>query len=165
MYFVQLQYRQGAAHGIKKIIWNGHGYRRQSHWVDCDCLYFVLCAVGECLSTLERWEPQWRFLDRWMVKTGFCQRQFRQITEHQRYLNKKLNSELHGEVEFIQTSLKILFFIPQQKWNFISDFRLQAFLSAVCEQDVQSFTVARCEDFLPHSEYKGQMSVKYKKKF
>ena len=53
--------------------------------------------------------------DRWMVKTGFCQRQFRQTNEHQRYLNKKLNSELHGEVEFIQTSLKILFFIPQQK--------------------------------------------------
>jgi hypothetical protein len=54
--------------------------------VDCDCLYFVLCTVGECLSTLERWEPQWRFLDRWVVKTGFCQRQFRQtnntITEN-----------------------------------------------------------------------------------
>jgi hypothetical protein len=39
-----------------------------------------------------------------MVKTGFCQRQFRQTNEHQRYLNKKLNSELHGEAEFIQTS-------------------------------------------------------------
>ncbi len=76
---------------------------------DCDSLYFVLCTVGECLSTLERLEPQWRFLDRWMVKTGFCQRQFRQTNEHQRYLNKKLNSELHGKVEFIQTSLKILF--------------------------------------------------------
>ncbi len=93
------------------------------------------------MSTLERWEPQWRFLDRWMVKTGFCQRQFRQTNEHQHYLNKKLNSELHGEV----------------------DFRLQAFLSAVCEHDVQSFSVARWKDFLPHSEYKGQMSVKYKK--
>ncbi len=91
------------------------------------------------------------------------QRQFRQTNEHQRYLNKKLNSELHGEVEFIQTSLKIFFFIPQQKWNFISDFRLQTFLSAFCEPDVQSFTVARWKDFLPHSEYKGQMSVKYKK--
>jgi hypothetical protein len=42
--------------------------------------------------------------DRWMVKTGFRQRQFRQTNEHQRYLNKKLNSEFHGEVEFIQTS-------------------------------------------------------------
>ncbi len=41
--------------------------------------------------------------------------------------------------------------------------RLWAFLSAVCEHDVQSFTVARWKDFLPHSEYKGQMSVKYKK--
>jgi hypothetical protein len=120
--------------------------------------------MGECLSTLERWEPHWPFLDRWMVKTGFFQRQFRQTNEHQRHLNKKLNSELHGEVEFIQTSLKILFFIPQQKLNFISDFRLEAFLSAVCEHDVQSFTVARWKDFLPHSEYKGQMSVKYIKK-
>ncbi len=51
------------------------------------------------MSILERWEPQWRFLDRWMVKTGFCQRQFRQTNEHQRYLNKKLNIELHGELE------------------------------------------------------------------
>jgi hypothetical protein len=47
--------------------------------------------------------------------------------------------------------------------NFISDFRLQAFLSAVCEHDVQSFTVARWKDFLTHSEYKEQLSVKYKK--
>jgi hypothetical protein len=33
-----------------------------------------------------------------------CQRQFRQTNEHQRYLDKKLNSELHWEVELIQTS-------------------------------------------------------------
>ena len=39
------------------------------------------------------------------VKTGFCQTEFRQTNEHQCYLNKKLNSEFHGEVEFIQTSL------------------------------------------------------------
>jgi hypothetical protein len=26
-----------------------------------------------------------------MVKTGFCQGQFRQTNEHQRYLNKKLH--------------------------------------------------------------------------
>ncbi len=49
----------------------------------------------------------------------------------------------------------------QQKLNFISDFRLQAFLSAVCEHDVQSFTVARWKDFLSHSEYKEQKSVEY----
>ncbi len=30
---------------------------------------------------------------------------------------------------------------------------------SVCEHDVQSFTVARWKDFLPHSEYKEQMSV------
>ena len=35
-----------------------------------------------------------------------------QTNEHQRYLNMKINSELHEEVEFIQTSLKILFFYP-----------------------------------------------------
>jgi hypothetical protein len=33
-----------------------------------------------------------------MVKTGFCQREFRPSNEHQRYLNKKLNNELHGEI-------------------------------------------------------------------
>ncbi len=38
-------------------------------------------------------------------------------------------------------------------------------MSAVCEHDVQSFTVARWIDFLPHTEYKEQMSVKYIKKF
>ncbi len=97
--------------------------------VDCDCLYFVLCTVGECLSTLERWEPQWRFLDRWMVKTDFCQRQFRQTNEHQRYLNKKLNSELHGEVEFIQTSLEILFLSPSR--NEISSLTLDSRLSCL----------------------------------
>jgi hypothetical protein len=81
------------------------------------------------LSTLERWEPQWRFLDRWMVKTDFCQRQFRQTNEHQRYLNKKLNSELHGEVEFIQTSLEILFLSPSR--NEISSLTLDSRLSCL----------------------------------
>ncbi len=41
----------------------------------------------------------------WIVKTGFCQRDFGQTNEHQLYLNKKkLIRELHGEVESIQTS-------------------------------------------------------------
>ena len=82
-------------------VWNGHGYR-QSHWVRLTVTVCILLCV-QWESALERWKPQWRFLDRWMVKTGFCQRQFRQTNEHQRYLNKMLNSELHGEVEFIQT--------------------------------------------------------------
>jgi hypothetical protein len=60
--------------------------------------------VRVCLSTFQRWQSQRQFLDRWIVKIGFCQREFRQNNEHQRYLNKKLNSELHGKVEFIQTS-------------------------------------------------------------
>ncbi len=64
-------------------------------------------------------------IDRWMVKTGFCQRQFRQTNEHQSYLYKKLNSELHGEVEFIQTSLKILFFIPQRRYDMNVRFQTQ----------------------------------------
>jgi hypothetical protein len=38
------------------------------------------------------------------------------------------------------------------KWNFLSDFRLQACLSAFCVHDVQSFTVARWTDFLPYNE-------------
>jgi hypothetical protein len=78
-----------------------------------------------------------------MVKTGFCQRDFGQTNEHPRYLNKKLISELHGEVESIPTNYKNTFFMAQQERHFISDFRLRAFLSAVCERDVQSFTVAR----------------------
>jgi hypothetical protein len=45
---------------------------------------------------------------------GFCQRQFRQTNKHQRYLNKKPNSELHGEVEFIQISLKNTFLPPSR---------------------------------------------------
>jgi hypothetical protein len=60
--------------------------------------------VGECLSTLERWEPQWRFPDRWVVKTGFCQRDFSMTKEQQRPLKEKLISELLEEVESIKTS-------------------------------------------------------------
>ncbi len=59
----------------------------------------VFCSAhGErlCLSTLQRRQPQRRFHDRWMVRTGFCQRDFAQTYEHQRYFNKKLISELHG---------------------------------------------------------------------
>ena len=43
-----------------------------------------------------------------------------------------------------------MFFTPQQKYNNISDFSLRAFLSSFCEQDVQSFTVARWTDLLPY---------------
>ncbi len=39
---------------------------------------------------------------------------------------------------------------PQQKCNNISDFSLRAFLFTFCEQDVQSFTVARWTDLLPY---------------
>jgi hypothetical protein len=45
-----------------------------------------------------------RFPDRWVVKTVFCHRDFGQTNEHQRQLNEKLISKLHGEVESIQTS-------------------------------------------------------------
>jgi hypothetical protein len=40
------------------------------------------------------------------------------------------------------------------KSNFLSDFRLEALLSAFCEHEVQSFTVARWTDFLPYNKYK-----------
>ena len=60
--------------------------------------------MGECLSTLERWEPQWCDLDRWVVKTGFCQRDFSMTNEQQRHLKEKLISELLEEVESIKTS-------------------------------------------------------------
>jgi hypothetical protein len=43
-----------------------------------------------------------------------------------------------------------MFFTPQQKCNNKSDFSLRAFLSSFCEQDLQSFTVARWTDLLPY---------------
>ena len=43
-----------------------------------------------------------------------------------------------------------MFFTPHQKCNNISDFSLRAFLSSFCEQDLQSFTVARWTDLLPY---------------
>ncbi len=73
-----------------------------------------------------------------MVSTGFSQRDFGQTNEQKRHLNEKLISEL-----------KILF-TPQQKWIFIDDFRLGAFLFAFCEHAVQSFTVARWRDLLAY---------------
>jgi hypothetical protein len=46
-----------------------------------------------------------RFYFRWVVTTGFCQRDFSHTNEQQRHaLNKKLISEFHVEVESIQTS-------------------------------------------------------------
>ncbi len=54
-----------------------------------------------------------------MVKTGFCQRDFKMANEQQRTLKENLISELLE-----------LFFTPQQKCNNISDFRLGAFLSS-----------------------------------
>ena len=70
--------------------------------------------------------------------------------EQQCHLKEKLISELLEEVESIETSLKNMFFTPQQKCNNISDFRLGAFLSAFGEHDLQSFTVASWTDFLPY---------------
>jgi hypothetical protein len=102
------------------------------------------------LSTLERWEPRWRFLERWVVITGFCKGDFSMTNEQQCHLKEKLISELLEEVESIKISKKITFFTPQQKCNNISDFRLGVFLSAFGEDDVQSFTVVRWTDFLPY---------------
>jgi hypothetical protein len=64
-----------------------------------------------------------------MIKTGNCQRQFRQTNKHQHYLNKKLNSELHGEVEFTQTSKKNTFIPPSR--NEISSLTLGSRLSCL----------------------------------
>jgi hypothetical protein len=84
-----------------------------------------------------------------VVKTGFCQRDFSKTNEQQRHLKKKLVSEKHEdeEVESIQTSKKILFFLPNR--NKISSLTLGSdlpCLHAFCEHDVQSSTVARWTD-------------------
>ncbi len=95
----------GITHGIKKVIWNGHGYR-QSHCVRLTvtvCILFLF-MVRVCLSTLQRCQPQRRFHYRWVVKTGFCQRDFSQTNEQHQHLKKKLISKLHEKVELIKTS-------------------------------------------------------------
>jgi len=88
-----------------------------------------------------------------VVKTGFCQRDFSKTHEQQRHLKEKLFSEQHEEVKSIKTSKKNTFFPPQQKLNFIFDFRLRPSLSAFCEHDVQSSTVARRTDLMLYIVY------------
>ncbi len=46
-----------------------------------------------------------------------------------------------------------------------SKIRARLSVSAFCELDVQSFTVARWKVFLPYSENKEKMTVKYKIEF
>ncbi len=53
-----------------------------------------------------------------------------QATEQWRHFNERPISELHGEVDSIQTSLKLLF-ILQQYWNVVSVFQLKADSSRV----------------------------------
>jgi hypothetical protein len=48
-----------------------------------------------------------------VVKIGICQRDFGQTNEQQRHLNEQPISELHWEVDSIQTSLKLLFALQQ----------------------------------------------------
>ncbi len=43
------------------------------------------------------------FHDIWVIKTGFCQKDFSQTNEQQRHLQEKLISELHDEIKSIQT--------------------------------------------------------------
>jgi len=50
-----------------------------------------------------------RLLYRWMVKTGFCQRDLGQTNKQQCHFNLLLISDLHGEIDSIQTTLKPLF--------------------------------------------------------
>ncbi len=95
-------------------------------WLSVFCSVYT---VGECLSTLERWEPQWWFLDRWMVKTGFCQRDFSMTNEQQRHLMYKLIIELLEEVDSIKTSLKICFLPPSK--NVITSLTLASELSSL----------------------------------
>jgi hypothetical protein len=83
-----------------------------------------------------------------VVKTCFCQRDFSKTNEQQRHLKKKLFSEQHEEVESIQTSKKKILFSSPTEMKFISDIRLRPSLSAFCEHDVQSSTVARWTDLL-----------------
>ncbi len=89
--------------------------------VDCDRLYCVLFTARVCFCTFRRWQPIGDSI------TGWLKLVFVQTNEHQRHLNKKLISELHVEVETIQTSWKILFFRPSR--NGISSLPLGSGLS------------------------------------
>jgi hypothetical protein len=61
--------------------------------------------------------------------------------------------------------VKKYFFLSPSR-NEISSLTLGSRLSCLLSlNDVQSFNVARWKDFLPHSEYKETMSVKYLKNF
>jgi hypothetical protein len=48
-----------------------------------------------------------------MSKPVFYKRDFRSTDEQQRHFNEQPISELHGEVDSIQTSLKLLFTLQQ----------------------------------------------------
>ncbi len=50
-----------------------------------------------------------------------------QTNEQQRYFNEWQIIELHVEVDFIQTSLKLLFTL-QQYWNVVCDFQLSFYV-------------------------------------
>jgi hypothetical protein len=97
----------------KSIIWNRHGYR-QSHWVSLTvtvCIFFS-SWVRVCLSTLQRWQPKRQFHYRWVVKTGFCKRDFGQTNEHQLHLNNQWvawGGRVHSNHK------RILFLSPSRK--------------------------------------------------
>ncbi len=99
--------------------------------VDCDCLYFVLCTVGECLGTLRCWN-------------------FRTISE--------ARDRAGIELQYRPASLFSLAGrydnpIPagSQVLTDCSKIPARLSLSAFCELDVQSFTVARWNNLLPYS--------------
>jgi hypothetical protein len=48
-----------------------------------------------------------------VVKTGFCHRNIGQTNEQQRHINELPISELLGEVDSIQTGLKLPFTLKQ----------------------------------------------------
>ncbi len=98
--------------------------------LDCDCLYFVLCTVGECLSTLRCWNFR-----------TICEAKDRAGMEIQ-YRPACLFS-LAGRYEKpIPAGSLVL--------TDCSKIPARLSLSAFCELDVQSSTVARWRDLLPY---------------
>jgi hypothetical protein len=61
------------------------------------------------------------------LKLVFVIKGMGQTNEQQRYFNEWQIIELHVEVDFIQTSLKLLFTL-QQYWNVVCDFQLSFYV-------------------------------------
>ncbi len=145
--WLDCKFWEGLRHG-KRNIWSGHGYR-QSHWARLTMTVCILfCSWWECAWVHYRGGS----LRGDSMTDGWLKLVFVKEIWSDQWASALLKQEANQWVAWggrvYSNQLKNTFFIPQPERNFISDFRLWAFLSTVCEHDVQSFTVAKWRDLL-----------------